>query len=501
MIQFWLGLGVVLLSSTKVVAGSPYVPGELLIRNVTVLDMISDEPLEKRDVWIKDGRISKISRTSRKQPRDSILVIDGRGKYLSPGFIDSHTHLIDSHSPNQRNISFLEDELQMLLLNGVTSVRNMKNFVRQLTLSREIESRQRFAPRIFVASSAISDRQDLFAGVDASIHHACNPNWSNCSIRGEQGAVEIVQKFAREGFHAIKVREPMAAELLYPLVREIKKAGLPVVGHVQDVSAFPKVFAENLFDSIEHATDIFGYLEAQDSPLRQAPYNSDLRVRFLYLRSFHVDFEVKKKLLQLAGRKFKGVFVPTLAAGANYLKNVAGPRDLLSEANQELIDSCWKTKQNAAALKALETNREYQNFRGPNTFVNSFSNVKALVGEFHRAGVKIATGTDFGIDSLLPGFSLHDEMQLLSESGLSPIEVLRAATLHGAELLRDSQLGKIKKGAKADLVLLDANPLDRIENTRKIGGVIRDGVWLDRAKLTSIAEGIQQRAAAFQCAP
>ncbi len=481
--------------SVSTVQAAP-LQGAFLIRDVTVIDMISDQPLPHHDVLIKNGKVAKLSK---RLNLTGVQVINGKNKYLIPGLIDAHTHIIDSHSLLQRDISFQDDEFQLLLLNGITTIRNMKNFTRQLTLSQEIESRQRLAPRLYVTSPAVSDRKDKFENLEPTIHFVCDKAWSNCAIRDDQGAQEIAQKFKQEGYQAIKIREPMSEDMLFPFIKAIKSVGLQVVGHVYAFTAFPNLFKQNLFDSIEHPTGLFEYLESDNSPLRQPPYLNDSRVKFLFLRSFYSDPVKTKKIVKLAGQNYRGFFVPTLAVSKNLVDSASGPRDILSEPNQEFIDVCWKTKQNTSAYNTLESFKLYQEYQGPGTIPRAFANMQKLIGKFHSAGVKIATGTDFGIDNLVPGFSLHDEMKLLTQSGLSPFEALKAATLHGALLIGDFDLGIIRPGAKADLVLLNANPLDKIENTRKIEGVFRDGTWLDHEHLTKMATNIKQRAATFQC--
>jgi imidazolonepropionase-like amidohydrolase len=107
-----------------------------------------------------------------------------------------------------------------------------------------------------------------------------------------------------------------------------------------------------------------------------------------------------------------------------------------------------------------------------------------VVGKQHRAGVGLLAGTDVGVEYIYPGFSLHDELELLVEAGLSPAEALQTATVNPARFLGlTDSTGRIERGQRADLVLLDANPLTRIRNTRRIAGVVAAGRWFSRKAL------------------
>ena len=114
-----------------------------------------------------------------------------------------------------------------------------------------------------------------------------------------------------------------------------------------------------------------------------------------------------------------------------------------------------------------------------------------LVGEMHRAGVKLLAGTDLGNRYVYPGFSLHDELALLVQAGLSPLEALQTATINPARFFgKEKELGTIGKGKLADLVLLDGNPLSDINNIREINGVVLNGRLLDRAALDKLLAGV-----------
>jgi imidazolonepropionase-like amidohydrolase len=118
------------------------------------------------------------------------------------------------------------------------------------------------------------------------------------------------------------------------------------------------------------------------------------------------------------------------------------------------------------------------------------------VKEMHDAGVGILAGTDTGSPFSIPGFSLHQELQALVDAGLSNIEALRAATLNPAKFLgREKDFGAVEKGKIADLVLLDANPLENISNTKKINAVIVNGKLLKRTDLDAMLQQVKQLAA------
>lgn len=119
-----------------------------------------------------------------------------------------------------------------------------------------------------------------------------------------------------------------------------------------------------------------------------------------------------------------------------------------------------------------------------------------IVDVLHDAGVGFLAGTDCDVDLLAPGFAFHQELELLVRAGLTPLEALQTATLNAARYLgREAEMGTVEEGRMADLVLLDANPLEDIRNTRRIEAVVLDGRLLDREELDRILEGVETHAA------
>src|SRR6185369_15654015 len=115
-----------------------------------------------------------------------------------------------------------------------------------------------------------------------------------------------------------------------------------------------------------------------------------------------------------------------------------------------------------------------------------------IVGMMHRAGVQLIAGTDMGAVYVIPGFSIHDELQLMVEAGLSPLTVLQSATINPARFLgKEKELGTIEKGKLADLVLLEANPLENIKNTRRIAAVIVNGRYLPKESLQRMLDDVE----------
>lgn len=504
MAQLWLVSFAILISTQAPAQSKPYIPESILIRNITVIDMISSVPLPPQDVLLENGVISSIAPgiTAR---GTKLKVVNGTGKFLIPGLIDSHAHLIDSHSPKQRNIEFQEDEFLLLLINGVTSVRNMKSFRRQLKMSNEIAERRRLAPRIFVFSPAVEAHPVKIKRMDPKANFACEEKlgWSNCTIRNARGGAELAQSFQREGFHGIKIREPIGGNDFLSMAENARKTGLSVAGHVYDFTLLPQIMEQNLLHSIEHPYSFFELFESAGSPYRKPPHeNSDL-VSGFFLRSFHTDAKKMRAFMAKSAKKFRGFFVPTLVQLKYESEAATEKTDVsLDPDRKSYFDDCWNKSRNAVAEEIYNAVIAYRNHQGPDTFRKAFLNTLALTQQLYSNGVKFAAGTDFGGDALVPGISLHDELELLVMAGLSPLDSLKAGTLHGAELLRDSQLGVIRVGAKADVIVLDANPLLNIKNTRKIHSVVRDGVLIDKKTIESTRLQIKAHAAKFnKCGP
>lgn len=227
-------------------------PEPLLIRNIRIVDPVDGALEGEKDVFLLEGKILDIrpsrGRSALEHRAHSWKVVEGRGKFLIPGLVDAHVHLIGTHNPTGRSSFFVEDERKLLLYHGVTAVRNMKSFDRQLETSRNIDQRKIFAPKLVVASPTIDHRASLSSVPNyATVGYHCWSNWSNCAVKNGESATQLIQILAGRGFRTIKFRESIPGKLLRLMVAETHRLGLHAAGHVADKTIVGSFFVKICF--------------------------------------------------------------------------------------------------------------------------------------------------------------------------------------------------------------------------------------------------------------
>ncbi len=429
----------------------------LVITHVTVIDGTGAPAEADMNVVIEDGRIVALGKSTGVGIPEGAQVVEGIGKFLISGLIDMHVHTTwdpDFMGP-------------LLLANGVTGVREM--FARDLAAinrrRRDVTAGRTTGPRILAAGPIVD-------GEGAPWPHSI-------IVSDAVAARDAVDQIKTVGYDYVKVYSALNREAYFSIAAESRKQGIPYAGHVPDsVSA---VEASNAGQrSFEHLYGISRACSTREAKLRTAPL-SFLAAEKAELESFS---EVKASGL-FARLKKNGTWqVPTLVVNRNaalysdpeYARAFANPSRL------RYVPFALKTMWNLGlrltpALSAgdLAVTRRY------------FEWQLHIVGEMQRAGVGILAGTDTPNPFVYPGFGLHDELALLVQAGLSPMEALQSATRNPAMYFNKlDSMGTIEKGKIADLDLLDANPLEDIHNTQRIRAVILGGKLLAEPELQAL---------------
>jgi imidazolonepropionase-like amidohydrolase len=321
------------------------------------------------------------------------------------------------------------DTLPLFIANGVTGIREMFGNSDLLQWRDEIARGSLQGPHMVVASPIIDGPQPIWP--------------TSISVRNEEEGRQAVKRVKKWGADFVKVYSLLPREAYFGIADEARKQGISFMGHVPfSVSAAEASDAGQ--KSIEHLTGIF---------LARSDKEKELFARF-----------VKNGTWQC----------PTLTV-------------LRSSAYRDDPDFRNDERLKYIPRQILERWSRRMEDRGSERYANPkgrFQRQVALVGEMHRAGVPLLAGTDTGNPFCFPGFSMHDELDLLVQAGLTPGESLRTATLNPAKFFGlEQKLGTIEQGKLADLVLLDANPLEDIRNTQRINAVIMNGRFYDRKAL------------------
>jgi imidazolonepropionase-like amidohydrolase len=434
------------------IAWAPDTFGQVAVfENVNVVPMDRNRVLERQTVVIRDGRIAQIGPSGKIKAPDGAARIEATGKYLMPGLAEMHGHLPAPNSPPE----LVEHILFLYISNGVTTVRGMQGNPQTLEQRSAVASGQMLGPRLYVAGPS-------FTG-------------------GSAKTVEIAEKRVRDqktaGYDLLKISEGVSPAVYDAIARTAKEVGIDFAGHVPDQVGVRRAIEAGQ-RSIDHLDNYIEGLEADNSPIR----NADPKTRAMEL-PFHVD---ERKIPELAHLTRKaGVWnMPTMALWENFHNSETGEK--LRESLPELrymprttVDQWVKFKNDLLQNKVL-MGLGVGSKTGPRVIELRRKMLKGL----YEAGAKIALSTDAPQMFSVPGFSIHREMPVMVACGFTPFAVLRSGTRDVAEYFGTvRETGTVEQGKRADLILLEANPLQDVANVKRRAGVMVNGRWLPEAEI------------------
>jgi len=426
------------------------------ITDVTVIDVERGSSMGPRTVLVDEGRIVSIDAPQDAHIPASAQRVDGHGRFLIPGLVDMHVHLFNLSSHRPPNVwSF-----PLYVANGITGVREMRGDAASMVLvnrwRKALDDGDLVAPRILAAGIAV---------------HGSSPD----------DAAHQVDAAADAGADFIKVFSDVPASNWRAILAAAHARSLPVVGHVP--AGVPLLVAavagqrsnEHLMQAYEACSSI----EAQLLKERR-----DLDGDALTDRR---DAQEARTLNAFDPSICRGIARSLVATGQVQVPTVVlADEDSLGKSGSPGTDPRW------LFLRADERAR-WKGFLAGYTAQDAalakrrWPIARQIVSFMHQAGVPIMAGTDSPMPGVYPGFALHEEMELLVESGLTPREALYSATLEPAKFLGIADTsGSLAVGKRADLVLLEADPTRDIHNARRINAVLLDGRLLRRADLDAL---------------
>ena len=454
---------VLLFSGMAVAADDPPGIQSVAFTNVTVIGMTGAPAQPNMTVIVDQDTIASIGASGSVTVPDGVTTIDASGKYLIPGLWDMHIH-------SRGDFYARKVDMPLYVANGVLGVRDMWSTKRLQKLVKEIETGKNIGPRV-VITSPITDG---------------HPVWHKGSVeaRNAKNAVKAVRGHRKNGFGTVKIYNRLTREAFFAIADETKKLGMDFVGHVPFA-----VTAAEASDagqrSFEHRNGIaIGCAENEDT----------LRAELLAAAAKLKRPGTPKRWEVLAIQEDGPIFDTASERCSRLFEKLAAnstwivPTLTVVEVLRTAADF-----RNDARLQYTSYQRTQlanpPSFGGPQ-FGKRLSNMRQVLRAAHGKGVKVMAGTDAGGMWVMPGFSLHDELRDYVSAGLSPMEALMTATRAPVEFLGElDAAGTIEAGKRADLVLLDANPLEDINNTTRIRGVVVRGRYLDRNDLDALLEG------------
>ena len=450
-----------LLAALGVVAGCgdplPQVQGDLAFVGVNVVPMI--EPgvplvVENRTVVVTDRRIASMHPADEVEVADGTEVVEAEGMYLMPGLAEMHGHLPGPRmvQSDARNLLFL------YVANGVTTVRGMQGERSQLGLRASIARGQSLGPRLFVGS----------------------PSMSGGRVTTPEQGEQLVREYSERGYDLVKMHEGLSPEVFDAVAATANEVGLPFGGHVPDAVGLRHALASGQV-SIDHLDN---YIEAL-VPDGQLPADRGglFGVGGLLDR---VDMTLLPQLVEDT-RAAGAWMVPTMVLwetvffGDRSAAELRAARPEVRYMPPETVEQWERVVDERAGASAPEANRRVAELR------------RRILQALHEGGVPIVLGTDSPQIFSVPGFSVHREMALWVEAGMSPYELLEAGTRRVAEYFGAlDDFGTIEIGRRADLLLLTANPVDDVANVARRGGVMVNGNWWSEERIQERLAGIAQ---------
>jgi imidazolonepropionase-like amidohydrolase len=404
----------------------------LVFVHATVIDATGAAAQPDVTVVITGDRIITIGRTVDVPLPENAQIVDATGKFLIPGLWDMHVHWED------------KEYLPLFIANGVTGVRIMWGFPLHHQWRKEIEQGSLLGPRLVIASTIVDGPNPVWPGSDTA---------SNAAT-GRQA----VSNAKQDGADFVKVYSRLPREAYFAIADEAKKQGIPFAGHVPDAVSVQEA-SEAGQKSIEHLTGVLA--ACSDAAKTEAVF-----AEFKKNHTWQCPTLTVLRSSMTSG---------TSKMNADLLKYMPPP--LVREwADNDKLGTLATTARASAGGSYFQKHLD-------------------MVGAMQRAGVAILAGTDTENPYCFPGFSLHDELELLVRAGLTSMQALQAATINPARFMgRENELGTIEKGKLADIVLVNANPLDNIGNTRKIAAVVVGGRLFPKASLDGMLAQVEAHA-------
>ena len=408
---------------------SPAVADVVAFVDTTVLPMDSDRVLENHTVLVEGDRITAV------RPKDTITVpagaqvIDGRGKFLMPGLGEMHGH---NPSPGSSE-DYVASIYLLYVANGVTTVRSMLGWPGQLELRDKVRSGQVLGPTLLLAGHSFSGQ----------------------TVPSPESAIRRVKEQKGEGWDLLKVHPGVRRDVYDAMVRTAKEVEIEFSGHVPADVGLEHALRSGQ-TTIDHLDGYIEFLGAQDGPIDPARLEAIVQL----------TLETKAWVVPTM------VLWETILGAADLSTMLAYPElRYMPPAEVERWRTGYERRTTAAGFNADQARRIAENR-------------KVLLRALAKNDVRILFGTDSPQVFSVPGFSVHREMLAMVEAGLSNYAVLASATRTvGDYLAATDRFGQVAPGHRADLILLEANPLDDVRHISRRAGVLLRGQWLPEEQL------------------
>lgn len=404
-------------------------PPAIALENVNLIPMTSERILQRHTVLVRGDRIVDVGPATSIKIPDGTMRIDGRGKWLIPGLAEMHGHVPPPNAPAE----LVEAVLFLYVSSGVTTVRGMLGAPNQLDLRTRANRSEILAPTLYLAG----------------------PSFSGSTVKTADEAIARVRQQKAEGWDLLKVHPGLTRETYDAMARTAKEVGLRFAGHVPADVGILHALASGQ-ETIDHLDGYIEHLAGDKGPVSEA------------------------QLVEMAEktRNAGAWVVPTMALWESILG--VPPLETLRDYPELRYMPAQQVEGWIVGYQKRLASPQFDR----KAVEQIAANRKRLLGVFSKRGVPILFGTDAPQIFSVPGFSIHREIPYMLESGMRPFEILKSATRNVGDYFKaKDRFGTIEKGSRADLVLLDGDPLANLANLQRHAGVLVRGQWISAAEI------------------
>jgi imidazolonepropionase-like amidohydrolase len=418
---------------------------EIVFKSVNVIPMDRERILENQTLIVRNGRITYLGAASKAKPSANALIIEASGKYIIPGLSEMHAHV-----PPVDNIDPMKEVLTLFLANGITTIRGMLGHPRHLELRSKISSGEILGPHFYTTG----------------------PSFNGQSVKTPERGAEMVREQKAAGYDYLKLHPGLTKETFPAIVKTAKEVGIPFAGHVSfGVGVWAAIDAG--YSSIDHMD---GFVEAITPGIdKMAEQETGLFGSWIADKAD--ESQIPKLTKALASKNIW--VVPTQALAERWLSP--------HPADEYMKDP--EMKYMSQQVRTSWSNAKSNYLGNPNFTAEKANRLiqlrRKLIAECQKANVGLLLGSDGPQVFNVPGYSIHHELKYLVDAGLTPYQALRTGTVNVAKYLNKKNEGTIANGNASDFVMLNANPLTDINNTKKVEGVMIGTKWLSQEFITA----------------
>jgi len=427
-----------------------------LIKNISIIPMNQEKVLNNYDVLIKNGLIVDIRKNIVVSSND-LKVINGKNKYLLPGLSDMHLHFWNDSTV-----------LGLYLANGVTTIRSASGKQKYLDWSKKLSENQMIGPMLFVTTPLINDVSFIKNFIPENYYNSLKNSKSIPQYAGEEVFLvsnftdmdQSVNNFLNNGYCSLKSYSSLTEKEFKSLCIAANKYNMKVSGHLPWQVSLDSAIVWGM-DELMHLEELrFEFYKNTENGLNNATIDTA-----------GLDAIAKK----LAKNNIS--VTTTISLNQSFVDRNKNENAYFGKSEMKYLYP--------QTLEFYKKTNEHENY--PERELELFKNILIAL---KKNNVNIVLGTDAQGMTDVHGFSVHDEIQLLVEFGLTPFEALETATINAAKVMQQDNWGTIKENNKANLLILEKNPLENIENTKSIFGVFKDGKYYSKDYLNNLLQSI-----------